>query len=65
MGEQTAQAAAAKGIELHVVKTNKNGTTMLIFGDGKYGARLPIGTDNVTVIYTPGTTRPCRCSKDT
>jgi hypothetical protein len=38
---------------VYVVRTNEDGTTTLIFGDGKHGARLPTGIDQVAVTYNP------------
>ena len=38
---------------VYVVRMNEDGTTTLIFGDGKHGARLPTGVDEVNVTYNP------------
>jgi len=38
---------------VYVARTNEDGTTTLTFGDGKHGARLPSGTDQVTATYKP------------
>jgi hypothetical protein len=31
--------------------TNENGTTTIVFGDGKHGAQIPTGTDHITATY--------------
>lgn len=38
---------------VYVARTNEDGTTTLIFGDGEHGARLPTGTDKITSTYRP------------
>ena len=38
---------------VYVARTNEDGTTTLVFGDGKHGARLPTETDQVTATYRP------------
>jgi hypothetical protein len=34
-----------------VLITDADGRTTLMFGDGKNGARLPVGTNQITAIY--------------
>lgn len=34
-----------------VLETDKDGKTVLVFGDGEHGARLPAGTRSVVVTY--------------
>jgi hypothetical protein len=38
----------------YVLKTDETGKTRVIFGDGKRGARLPTGVENITAIYRFG-----------
>jgi hypothetical protein len=38
----------------YIVRIDDDGTTNLVFGDGKNGARLPIGVENVTAVYRSG-----------
>jgi predicted phage baseplate assembly protein len=38
----------------YVTKTSDAAATSLIFGDGKHGARLPTGTNNVAAVYRSG-----------
>jgi len=38
----------------YVTKTGEAAATSLIFGDGRHGARLPTGTNNVTAVYRSG-----------
>jgi hypothetical protein len=38
---------------VYVLETNDDGTSTVSFGDGKQGARLPTGTEKVTVTYKP------------
>lgn len=38
----------------YIVRVEDDGTTLVIFGDGKRGARLPTGRDNVWAIYRSG-----------
>jgi hypothetical protein len=38
----------------HIVRNDENGNTHVIFGDGKNGARLPGGIENVTATYRVG-----------
>ena len=37
----------------YVVKIDGNGTAVIIFGDGKHGARPPSGRSNIKVTFTP------------
>ncbi len=39
---------------IYVTRTDDDGNTAVIFGDGKTGARLPTGQDNVTATYRKG-----------
>ena len=39
---------------IYVTKTNEDGTTTVQFGDGKTGARLPTGQENVRAQYRSG-----------
>jgi len=41
-----------------VTKTDDDGKTSVIFGNGKHGARLPTGMANVTSIYRNGIGKP-------
>jgi predicted phage baseplate assembly protein len=38
----------------YVTKTSYDAATSLIFGDGKHGARLPTGTNNIAAVYRSG-----------
>src|SRR5262249_49676399 len=38
----------------YTLRTGDDGTTTVIFGDGKAGARLPTGTENVVATYRSG-----------
>lgn len=40
--------------ETYAVRIDDDGTTKVIFGDGKQGARLPTGTENITAVYRSG-----------
>lgn len=37
----------------YVVRIDGDGTAVIIFGDGKHGARLPSGKNNIKVTFTP------------
>jgi hypothetical protein len=39
---------------VYITRQNEGGQTTVIFGDGKTGARLPTGQDNVHAIYRKG-----------
>jgi predicted phage baseplate assembly protein len=39
---------------IYVTHTDNDGNTTVMFGDGKTGARLPTGQENVTVTYRKG-----------
>jgi predicted phage baseplate assembly protein len=38
----------------YVTRTDDDGNTRVIFGDGKRGVRLPTGSENVTAVYRSG-----------
>lgn len=38
----------------YVLKIDENGTTRVVFGDGKRGARLPTGSENIKAVYRFG-----------
>ena len=38
----------------YVLEIDDNGSTRIIFGDGKKGARLPTGEENITAVYRSG-----------
>lgn len=40
--------------ETYAVRIEDDGTTKVIFGDGKQGARLSTGTENITAVYRSG-----------
>jgi hypothetical protein len=40
--------------EVYIVRQNDEQETVVTFGDGKMGARLPTGVDNITAIYRFG-----------
>lgn len=40
--------------ERYVLSIDDNGSTRIVFGDGKKGARLPTGEENITAIYRCG-----------
>jgi predicted phage baseplate assembly protein len=40
--------------ELYIVRQNDDGESVITFGDGETGARLPTGVDNVTASYRFG-----------
>ena len=37
-----------------IARTDDEGKTTVVFGDGKYGARLPTGAENIRAIYRNG-----------
>ena len=39
---------------MYVFEIADDGATSVVFGDGKQGARLPTGVENVTVVYRSG-----------
>jgi len=41
--------------EIYIVREDADGNSWVQFGDGKTGARLPSGIDNVTAVYRTGT----------
>jgi predicted phage baseplate assembly protein len=43
---------------IYVTRTNDEGKTTVQFGDGRTGARLPTGQDNVSATYRKGTGLP-------
>jgi predicted phage baseplate assembly protein len=43
---------------IYVTRTDDDGRTTVIFGDGSTGARLPTGQENVTARYRKGIGRP-------
>lgn len=38
----------------YVIRTDVDGSTIVIFGDGIHGARLPSGTNQIKMIYRSG-----------
>ena len=42
----------------YIVRTDDGGQTSIVFGDGRRGARLPTGLENVTAIYRSGIGKP-------
>lgn len=40
--------------ENYIVRTDDDGKTQVIFGDGERGARVPTGMENVTAVYRSG-----------
>jgi hypothetical protein len=40
--------------EIYIVREDADGSSWVQFGDGKTGARLPSGIDNVTAVYRTG-----------
>ncbi len=40
--------------QVYVVRTNDDGSVIVAFGDGRRGARLPSGEDNITATYRSG-----------
>ena len=50
-----------------VTRTDDEGTTRVVFGDGEHGARLPTGVQNVKAVYrngigAPGNVKACQVS---
>jgi predicted phage baseplate assembly protein len=43
---------------IYVTRTDDDGKTAVVFGDGKTGTRLPTGEENVTATYRKGIGRP-------
>lgn len=41
-----------------VTRTSDDGKTVVVFGDGLYGARLPTGMENVKAVYRTGIGKP-------
>jgi hypothetical protein len=48
----------------YLIKTQDDGNTSVIFGDGKRGARLPTGVENVKAVYRSGIGRPGNVDKN-
>ncbi|MDH4196199.1 MAG: putative baseplate assembly protein, partial [Candidatus Aminicenantes bacterium] len=48
----------------YVVRTDEEGTTLVRFGDGRNGARLPSGQNNVKAVYRKGLGLEGRVKKD-
>jgi hypothetical protein len=46
---------AAPDAPVFAVRHEDDGTTWVVFGDGRHGRRLPTGTNNVTATYRAGT----------
>lgn len=42
------------GDQNYIVRTDDDGITKVIFGDGRSGSRLPTGTENVAAVYRAG-----------
>ena len=42
----------------YITKTDNEDKTSIIFGDGKHGARLPTGLENVKAVYRSGIGKP-------
>src|SRR5690606_6519519 len=42
----------------YTTSRNDDGETTVVFGDGKRGARLPTGVENVTAVYRSGIGEP-------
>ena len=40
--------------QIYITRTDNADKTAVIFGDGRHGARLPTGTENVTSVYRNG-----------
>ncbi len=57
-GLQWQEAASLYGIDTrsqsYIVRIDDDSKTGLVFGDGKNGARLPTGVENVTAVYRSG-----------
>ena len=57
-GLQWQEAASLYGIDTrsqsYIVRIDDDAATNLVFGDGKNGARLPTGVENVTAAYRSG-----------
>jgi predicted phage baseplate assembly protein len=47
-------AALGPGDRRYLLRTDDDGTTTVTFGDGRHGARLPTGSENVTAEYRQG-----------
>ena len=37
-----------------ITRTDDDGRTVVVFGDGEHGARLPTGVENVKALYRSG-----------
>jgi predicted phage baseplate assembly protein len=48
-------ATAGPHDPVFAVRAEEDGTVEVVFGDGRFGARLPTGTENVTADYRVGT----------
>jgi hypothetical protein len=41
-------------VRKYITRTDDDGKTSVIFGDGEHGSRLPTGVENVTAVYRQG-----------
>lgn len=56
--EQTSLVGLSPAARAYLTRTDDDGKTTLIFGDGREGARLPSGSENVKAVYRQGIGRP-------
>ncbi len=52
--KRRASSAARRGERVYTARQNDNAETIVAFGDGRTGARLPSGAMNVTARYRTG-----------
>jgi predicted phage baseplate assembly protein len=48
----------------YITKTDDNNKTRVVFGNGKYGARVPTGAENVKAVYRTGIGKPGNVSRE-
>lgn len=46
--------ALGPDVRKYITKTNDEGKTTVIFGDGEHGSRLPTGAENIKAVYRQG-----------
>lgn len=46
--------ALGPNVRKYITKTNDEGKTSVIFGDGEHGSRLPTGAENIKAVYRQG-----------
>lgn len=52
--ESPALVAMGPTARMFMTRTNDDATTTVVFGDGRFGARIPTGLENVKAVYRSG-----------